>query len=340
MIHLRIRRRKMKYTKNALKDTLLVTTAALAAGLLASLCSGCDGSGGEEVASGDAGRADSGGSVKADAGRSDVVKVDAVTSDGVVGSMVAPCQVPTPKLAMTGVSSTPRLGYVVLHSDVGSGCSADPSNNLDPASCDDPVDGFASSLSGNQWCCVNVQDNGTSLINSQHPWMCIPAIPNVKLGSETSMPGDVAVCSSSGVFVGWACQGDNLEPVLTTRTAPVVTRATSCQVPTPKFSLNGTVSATPRGGYLIVEVESVPCLTTIAGVSQPTNCADPVDGFASGLDQSWFRIAFQKVGSAYYLAPGYLIPVATGKQIMDGAVTQSPFGNVALCSPSGKFLGW
>lgn len=118
------------------------------------------------------------------------------------------------------------------------------------------------------------------------------------------------------------------------------TRVTSCQVPIPKYTLNGIVTTTPKQGYWIVEVESVPCLTTIAGVSQPTSCADPVDGFASGLEQMWFRVAVQKVGNAYYLASGYLVPVATGRQIMEGVVTQVPLGNWALCSPSGKFLGW
>jgi hypothetical protein len=117
-------------------------------------------------------------------------------------------------------------------------------------------------------------------------------------------------------------------------------RATSCKVPTPKFSLGGLITSTPRGGYVVVETESVPCLSTITGGGQPTNCSDPVDGFASGVDQFWCYLSVQKDRGSYYMATGYLVCGATGRQLQDMKAWTSPFGNVAACSPSGKFLGW
>jgi hypothetical protein len=199
IIHIRRRRYKVKNIKN----TLLVTTAAVAAGLLAALCSGCDGSGGGEVGDGDAGRADT-------------VRQDAV------------------------------------------------------------------------------------------------AASDVKPGT--------------------------------------------CTVPTPKFSLNGLVTATPRHGYVVVAVDSYPCSTYIAqypfAIALPTNCEDPVDGFASGVDQVWCYVVTREAG-------GRVLPVAsnsakpfslscswTGVQIMEQikanvmTYSQAVFGDVAVCSPSGKFLGW
>jgi hypothetical protein len=153
---------------------------------------------------------------------------------------------------------------------------------------------------------------------------------------EDSTGGDAGRADVVGPAVGDAGRSD---AVRIEAASASDARATSCQVPTPKFSLNGMVTTKPRSGYWIVETESVPCLSTIAGGGQPTNCVDPVDGFASGLDQPWCRVSVQQVGGSYYLASGYLVCGATGRQIMEGGGLPS-FGNWAVCSPSGKFLGW
>lgn len=123
-------------------------------------------------------------------------------------------------------------------------------------------------------------------------------------------------------------------------------RATSCAVPTPKFDLGGVVTTRPRRGYLVVEAESVPCSTlSDGGPYHPTNCSDPVDGFASGVDQAWCRVLTQSPPSARnpaptYLAPPYLACDTTGRQVLASSSSPTPFGDVAVCSPSGRFLGW
>jgi hypothetical protein len=130
----------------------------------------------------------------------------------------------------------------------------------------------------------------------------------------------------------------------------------TCSIPTPKFSLNGLVTTTPRHGYVVVAADSHPCSTYIAqypfAIAFPTNCEDPVDGFASGADQVWCYVVTRVAG-------GRVLPVAsnsaeplslscswTGDQIMTQikanvmTYSQAVFGDVAVCSPSGKFLGW
>jgi hypothetical protein len=116
-------------------------------------------------------------------------------------------------------------------------------------------------------------------------------------------------------------------------------RATSCPVPTPKFTLGGLITTKPAYGYRIVEAESVPCLSTLAGGGQPTNCSDPVDGFASGTGQAWCYIPTQQVGGLYYLTSSYLVCGRTGDEIVASRAQPATFG-FAICSPSGKFLGW
>jgi hypothetical protein len=153
-------------------------------------------------------------------------------------------------------------------------------------------------------------------------------------GASGSEDGD-AGRGDGGVAWGDAGRADATRVEATLADA----RATSCRVPEPKFSLGGIVTSTPRGGYWVVEAESVPCLSTFAGGGQPTSCDDPVDGFASGVDQPWCLVAVQKVGESYYLAPGYLSCQLTGRQVMEGGGKPS-FGNWAVCSPGGKFLGW
>jgi hypothetical protein len=133
-------------------------------------------------------------------------------------------------------------------------------------------------------------------------------------------------------------------------------RTTSCQVPTPKFSLNGLVTTTPRHGYVVIAVDSYPCSTYIAqypyATALPTNCEDPADGFASGTGQVWCYVVTREAG-------GRVVPVAsnsaeslslscslTGDQIMSQikangmTYSQAVFGDVAVCSPNGQFLGW
>jgi hypothetical protein len=299
------------------KNTLFVATAALVAGLLAALLSGCDGSvgGGDEL--GDAGRSDAEVVAETDAGRAD--------------SKVASCQVPAPRVSMTGVSATPRLGYVVLGSDVALTCVVDPRYQLAPATCSAPVDGFASSVA-DPWCCVNLKDDGKSLASSQYPLKCLPAGLNTTPGSSSDAPGDVAVCSSSGSFVGWACQGDALARVLASRTVPAVT----CPIPASKRKVSG-ADHPPTNGYkkLVGVYGAVPCSTQpgtgVAGVDYPTDCRAPVDGFKTTADSV---AAFCCVKTYTQNNP----ELATFNYV--SCTGSNTAGIVALCTEDGIFAGW
>jgi hypothetical protein len=299
------------------KNSLFVVTAALAAGLLAALCSGCDGSGGgDEVASsGDAGRPDADLPAKSDAGGG--------------GPKATPCQVPTPRLAMSGVGSTPRLGYVVLASEAALTCTADPRYQLEPAACNAPADGFAGS-SSDPWCCVDVKSSGTSLADARYPLKCLSGVNTVP-GSESDVPGDVAVCGASGVFLGWACQGASLSPVLASRTVP----ATTCPVPAPKRKISG-ADHPPTAGYkrLVGTYGAVPCSTAVDYLSgAPTDCSDPVGGFESTSAPASIFCCVKTVAN-YGNDPGK----ATFSSLSCGNSFSA--GNVALCTEDGIFAGW
>jgi hypothetical protein len=99
------------------------------------------------------------------------------------------------------------------------------------------------------------------------------------------------------------------------------------------------LSTTPRLGDRVVNAENVQCISTIcAKCIQPTNCADPVDGFASSADRPWFCMVTQKMADGTYEVVG---------PILRQMATTGPFlgspgpGGIALCSRSdSKFLGW
>jgi hypothetical protein len=118
-----------------------------------------------------------------------------------------------------------------------------------------------------------------------------------------------------------------------------------CVVPAPKYTLGGAVSTVPRGGYRIVSTEAVQCTSLVTGGMQPTNCADPVDGFAANEDSPWCCVYTTRgmvgVGSDAVLSvvSPILACYGTVKQVGTGIGPMIP-GDVALCSPSGKFVGW
>jgi hypothetical protein len=160
-------------------------------------------------------------------------------------------------------------------------------------------------------------------------------------GCDGAGPGEGSEVGDAGrVDVGGVARGDagRSDAVRVEATAAGDARATSCQVPEPKFSLNGLVSTTPRKGYRVVNAENVQCISTISATCiQPTNCADPVDGFASSADQPWFCMVTQKMADDTYEVVGPILR-EMGKDTMFGS--PGP-GGIALCSRSGaKFLGW
>jgi len=117
-------------------------------------------------------------------------------------------------------------------------------------------------------------------------------------------------------------------------------RVTPCTVPEPKFSLGGLVTTTPRRGYVVVESEDVACKTMQYAVKPPTNCSDPVDGFSGGVNLPWCYLVLSKTGDRYYLKSPSLDCSVTGAEVASAGLTSTPFGDVAACSPGGKFLGW
>jgi hypothetical protein len=182
------------------RNTLFVVTAALAAGLLAALCSGCDGSGGDEGSvSGDAGRGD-GGIVQGDAGRLDTVRVEA---GGAGGARATSCQVPEPKFSLNGlVSTTPRKGYRVVNAENVQCISTISATCIQPTNCADPVDGFASSAD-QPWFCMVTQKMADDTYEVVAP-ILREMSKDTMLGSPG--PGGIALCSRSGAkFLGWAC---------------------------------------------------------------------------------------------------------------------------------------
>ena len=179
------------------KNTLFVVTAVLAAGFLAALCSGCDGTGsGEVVEGGDAGRAD------VLAGKADVVN----SSD----SKVTPCSVPTPRLSLGGlVTTTPRDGYRNLEYAERMTCAAliPTGGMVIPTDCADPVDGFAKAAS-DSWYCVYTQKSGNLYYLSGYGLVSYGSgedFMKTAPGTTDKIPGGVALCSTSGKFLGWDC---------------------------------------------------------------------------------------------------------------------------------------
>ena len=91
----------------------------------------------------------------------------------------------------------------------------------------------------------------------------------------------------------------------------------SCVVPQSKMRL-GVQGMKPKGGYRL-ETYPIECSVSVSG---PTDCSDPVDGFANGNGSSAFCC------------------VADLGRLVCTTSMFSAFGNVALCSSSGVFVGW
>lgn len=155
--------------------------------VLAVSFSGCDGSG-DQVVFGDSGS----------------------TVPG--GPLGAPhCVVPTPKYPRQGLSTTPKGGYQWLANyPEGFVCQpygVQPGGGSWPTDCSDPVDGFSSDAS--TWCCVLT----THTTDPEYVYAVLPSLQCPGWNSVIPPAGqgindnnvDVALCSTSGKFVGWKC---------------------------------------------------------------------------------------------------------------------------------------
>lgn len=107
-----------------------------------------------------------------------------------------------------------------------------------------------------------------------------------------------------------------------------------CPVPEPrvKSMWGAAVTTTPRGGYRTLQV--VPSCSSSQNPS-PKNCASPVDGFSDGT--SWCCVATEKNADGTYRSARATVQCFASPMAM--MPTKAP-GNVALCSPEGKFVGW
>lgn len=163
--------------------------------VLAFYSAGCDASG-DQVASGDAG------------------------APPVFPTGEPHCQVPTPKVPRQGLSTTPRGGYQWLANyPSGFACVANPPDSYGvPTNCSDPVDGFSDGKPQKYvdpagaveeidvWCCVSVE----SPLPGDDPKMVFATSPSLACdeyvqGGFGTGSAYVALCSPSGVFVGWRC---------------------------------------------------------------------------------------------------------------------------------------
>jgi hypothetical protein len=124
-------------------------------------------------------------------------------------SAVTPCVIPTPKfpnaMGTPGypVTTTPRGGFRVV--DGFMTCSTTTTMLPPPSNCSSPVDGYSDGKTS--WCCV-----GTVLVSSSSktgkrfglsspsPQCLAPGSIGIYVAA-----GNVAVCSSAGVFLGWDC---------------------------------------------------------------------------------------------------------------------------------------
>jgi len=154
--------------------------------------SGCDGSGGE-VASGDAG-------------------VVAKTTDVGTPAGAPHCVIPAPKVPRQGLSTTPSGGYQWLANyPSGFTCApygVQPGGGPWPTDCSDPVDGFSNDTS--TWCCVlTTHTSDPKYVYALSPSLQCPGWnmpPNPPAGyGVNDNNADVALCSTSGQFVGWKC---------------------------------------------------------------------------------------------------------------------------------------
>ena len=175
--------------------------------------SGCDDPG-DQVVSGDAG-------VVAKVSDAGVVAKVSDTGTAVSDPLGSPhCKVPTPEYLPAGTTTVPRGGYLwvlkVSPGDPAVLCASDkpgsPSNCLNP-------DGYWDGGRGD-WCCVltypssDVQDpytgyTGPDFVYAQDLYCGYEpggaGLNGAQVAAAAGVPGDVALCTTDGTFVGWKC---------------------------------------------------------------------------------------------------------------------------------------
>lgn len=113
------------------------------------------------------------------------------------------CAVPEPRVkSMWGstVTTSPRGGFRTLADPVT--CSA--AYNPPPRDCSRPVDGFSD---GTTWCCVSAARAAKGQYQPARP-TTMYCFDKVSAGAHTKAPGNVALCSLDGKFVGWDCMDE------------------------------------------------------------------------------------------------------------------------------------
>lgn len=175
---------------------MLNTTNLLSLGLLAALLvSGCDGGDGSlpgtetSVATG------------TDTETSVATSTGTAVSTG-TGTSVSTGPVSCPIPVRSGFHQ-PMVPHKFVRVQGAVPCIPDPAttaSDLKPSDCSDPVDGFSTWEHNNVfWCVKTVMLPGTTDVR---------AVGLVAWEIDIiGIPGDVALCSSSGQFVGWECVG-------------------------------------------------------------------------------------------------------------------------------------
>ena len=154
--------------------------------VLALVFSGCDGSG-EAVVASDAG------------------------SPAVVPAGSPYCKVPTQEYLPPGAATVPVHGYLWLANPAGQGfvCAPYVAGGVGPSKCSNP-DGFSDGRS--TWCCVIT----TPSSDPKYVYAVLPSLSCVESDGKNPIAksvaadgtlgdGDVALCTTSGVFAGWKC---------------------------------------------------------------------------------------------------------------------------------------
>ena len=141
-----------------------------------------------------------------------------------------------------------------------------------------------------------------------------------------------------------ASRPDATEPttIPTSYPAPVLT-PTGFHCPIPASTVNPTIPTAPRNMYrYLINADQFSC--SVSGTAGPTDCKSPANGFALAKSDPWCCLNTQPIPvsvggnlksapSAYLLSPSLLCPTYIGGN-------ETPWGQIALCSPEGKFVGW
>jgi hypothetical protein len=182
---------------------MLNKTNLLPLGLLAALLvSGCDGGDGSLPVTDTETSAATGTGTVVSTGTGTVVSTGTgtVVSMG-TGTSVATGPVSCPIPVRAGFNQ-PMVPHKFVRVQGVVSCTPDPATTMPglvPSACSDPVDGFSAWGDVWFWCVKTVMLPGTTDVR---------AVGLVAWEIDISgIPGDVALCSASGQFVGWECVG-------------------------------------------------------------------------------------------------------------------------------------